>query len=521
MQRNCQPKASPMTILQRRQFIAGSAAALMAPVVFVNRTAAQTPAASFFPFSVASGDPTANSVVLWTKLARAADDLELLSKLPIDVEWIVAEDERLSKVVRSGTGSALPEYGHSVHVDVQGLRPDRWYWYAFRIGGEMSPIGRTRTLPAADALVSRFRFNVVSCQHWENGFFDAYDGMADDDSSLVLHLGDYIYEVGRGGVRTHETDKPLRTLDDYRRRHALYKTDAALRRAHERLPFMVTLDNHDALTEDTSDAGELARRAAAYHAWYEFQPVRHAPALHSPTMPVLRGLDIGDLLRVSIPDTRQFRNSESVCASGSDKDFAFGVFQKPCDAAEDPQRSMLGVAQENWLDARLSGSQAKWNAIVSTVMMSTFDMDHEGELYRYLQSWDGYPAARQRILDRIEGSGVSNPVSIAGDIHSTLVSEVTRRAGEEPGGSLMTEFVGTSISSLWPEPLARPMHDALPANPQVRYYESQKRGYMHFDVTPESLNVEMRAIDRTDQPGGTVHTDRTFVVENGQVGAKS
>lgn len=504
--------------MKRRDFLVGTGLTLAAPALIIRNVAAQT--AASFPFSVASGDPTANAVVLWTKLARAVDDLTPLSRHPIEVEWIVAADERLSKVVRSGVGLARPEYGHSVHVDVDGLQPDRWYWYAFKTGGEMSPVGRTRTLPAADAAISRFRFNVVSCQHWENGYFDAYDGMADDDSSFVLHLGDYIYEVGRGGVRSHETKAPLETLDDYRRRHALYKTDAALRRAHERIPFMVTLDNHDALTEDTDDDTKLARRAAAYQAWYEFQPVRHAPALQDPTMPIRRGLDIGDLMRMSIPDTRQFRESENACAEGSDKKFAFGVFQKPCSAIEGADRTMLGKAQENWLDARFGSSSARWNVMASTVMMTPFDMDRDGELYRYLQSWDGYPEARNRILDRVEGSKVSNPISIAGDIHSNLVSDVVRHAGDDPAKAVMTEFVGTSISSLWPEPLAKPMHDALPANPHVRHFESEKRGYISCTVTKDLWTTELRAVDRTDRAGGTVKTDKTFVVESGQAGAK-
>lgn len=506
--------------MKRRDFLVGTSLTLAAPGLIIRNATAQVSKALSFPFSVASGDPTASRVVLWTKLARAVDDLTPLTDRPVEVEWVVASDERLSDVVRSGVGVARPEYGHSVHVDVDGLQPDRWYWYAFRSGGEMSPIGRTRTLPAAGAPHQRFRFNVVSCQHWENGYFDAYDGMADDDGSLVLHLGDYIYEVGRGGVRAHESEAPLETLDDYRRRHALYKSDAALRRAHERTPFMVTLDNHDALTEDTDEAAKLARRAAAYQAWYEFQPVRYAPALQAPMMPILRGLDIGDLLRLNIPDTRQFREVEAVCAEGSDKKFAFGVYQKACPGVESADRTMLGRAQENWLDTRLRTSEAGWNVIASTVMMTPFDMDHDGELYRYLQSWDGYPEARNRILDRIEGSKVSNPICIAGDIHSNLVSDVVRHAGDDPSKAVMTEFVGTSISSLWPEPLAKPMHDALPANPHVRHFDSQNRGYISCTVTKDLWTTELRTIDRTDRAGGTVRTDKTFVVESGEAGAK-
>lgn len=507
--------------MKRREFLTAGGVVLAAPALIIRNAAAQSlAAATNFPFSVASGDPTSDAVVLWTRLARAADDLTPVSRQSVEVEWIVAADERLTDIVRRGIGIARAEFGHSVHVDVEGLQPDRLYWYAFRLNGEMSPVGRTRTLPATDAALSRFRFNVVSCQHWENGYFDAYDGMADDDASVVVHMGDYIYEVGRGGVRAHESATPPATLDDYRRRHALYKTDAALRRAHERMPFMVTLDNHDALNENSDDPARLRLRAAAYQAWYEFQPVRHAPPLAGPSMQILRGRDIGNLVRLTIPDTRQFKDSESVCAPGSDKNFAFGVFQKPCPEDEAPGRSMLGMAQEAWLADRLKTSPARWNVVASTVMMTPFDLDHDGELYRYLQSWDGYPAERGRILDRIEQYKVTNPITIAGDIHSNLVSNIVRRAGEDPEKAVMSEFVGTSISSLWPEPLAKPMQDALPANPHIKYYESQKRGYLRMTVTDDLWTTDLRTIDFTDKPGGTVSTERSFVVENGKAGVK-
>lgn len=508
--------------MKRRHFIAGAGLALAAPSLIIRTAAAQALAAGAgFPFSVASGDPTSDAVVLWTKLARAADDLTPVAAGPVEVELMVANDERLTDIIRRGTGIARPELGHSVHVDVEGLQPDRVYWYAFKLGGQMSPVGRTRTLPSASAPLSRFRFNVVSCQHWENGYFDAYDGMADDEASLVLHMGDYIYEVGRGGVRSHESKTAPASLDDYRRRHALYKTDAALRRAHERMPFMVTLDNHDALTDDTDDMAKLKLRAAAYQAWYEFQPVRYAPVLSNPAMPILRGRDIGNLLRISVPDTRQFKDSESVCAAGTDKKFAFAVFQKACEASEAAERSMLGASQEAWLDERLKTSKARWNVIASTVMMTPLDMDHDGELYRYLMSWDGYPAERGRILDQIEKYKVSNPIAIAGDIHSNLVSDVVRHAGDDPKTALMSEFVGTSISSLWPAELAKPMQDALPANPHIRHYEYSKRGYLRMTVTEDRWTTDLRTIDFTDKPGGRVSTEKSFVVENGQTGVKA
>ncbi|MDR3399391.1 MAG: alkaline phosphatase D family protein [Pandoraea sp.] len=507
--------------MKRRTFLAGTGILVGAPAVIIRHSNARSVShGTSFPFSVASGDPTSDAVVLWTRLARDTRDTTPVSRQPVDVEWVVATDRRLTKVVRRGVAVAQPAFGHSVHVDVAGLSPDREYWYAFRCGSELSPVGRTRTLPAETGHISRFRFNVVSCQNWEQGYFDAYDGMAADDPSFVMHVGDYIYDVSRGGgVREHERRELPMTLDDYRRRHALYKSDAALRRAHETLPFILTLDNHDALEDDTGDVTLLKRRAAAYQAWYEFQPVRYAPSPASAAMQIQRGYDIGALMRITIPDTRQFRDSETPCAAESDGRFAFGVYERACASSETSERSMLGRGQELWLADRLQKTPARWNIIASTVKMTPFDMQHNGELYRYLQSWDGYPAERNRILDQLVAAKVPNPVSLSGDIHSYMVSSVVRNVGDDSRTAPMTELVGTSISALWPEPLAQPMAQGMPHNPHVNYFESTQRGYMRCTVTENELLTDLRTIDFTDKPGGNVRTSKRFVIENGRTGA--
>lgn len=506
--------------MKRRSFLAGSALAVAAPALV--RGAWGAPASATFPFSVASGDPTADAVILWTRLARAIDDPAPVSGGPVEVEWLVASDERLVKVVRRGTAIARPALGHSVHVDVRGLEPDRLYWYAFRLGGLMSPVGRTRTLPTPQAQLSRFRFNMVCCQNWEAGYFDAYDGMADDDASFVLHLGDYIYDTSWGGVRAHDTKALPRTLEDYRRRHALYRQDAALRRAHARMPFLLVPDNHDAVDDGSGDPATLARRAAAYQAWYEFLPVRYPPRPPgSPFMAVRRGHDIGGLLRLTIPDTRQHRDKTWICAEESDKDFALGVFRRACAASEAPNRTMLGAAQEAWLTQRLARSPARWNVLASTVMMTPLDMRHDGEIYRYLPSWDGYPAERTRILDAIAAAKVANPVILGGDIHATVISDVVRRAGEPPAKAVTSEFVTTSLSSLCPPEMAGPMKAALPANPHIRYCEPDRRGYMRFTVTDRLWTGDVRVIGFTDRPCGTVTITRSYVIEDGAVGVKT
>lgn len=508
--------------MKRRTFLNGIGAILAAPSIILQPCSARALSNDWgFPFGIASGDPTHDSMVLWTRLASTTGDFSPVANQPVNVAWAIATDPHMRNTLQRGIGVAHPAFGHSVHINVQHLQPDQDYYYTFRCGMMQSPIGKTRTLPAPDSNIARFRFNVVSCQNWEQGWFSAYDGMVEDNPAFVLHLGDYIYEISRGnGVRQHETRQTPRTLADYRARHALYKTDPSLQQAHARYPFVLTLDNHDALYDNTSDPAELKRRAAAYQAWYEFQPVRFAPQLDSAAMQIRRSIDIGRLLRLNIPDTRQFRDTETPCANSSDPTFAFGVYERNCAAVNDPRRSMLGAEQEAWLSRRLQHSEATWNIIATTVKMTPFDMQHHGELYRYLQSWDGYPAERNRLLDRIVEAGTHNPVSLSGDIHSFLVSRVVRNVGDHPRNAPMTELVGTSISSLWPEPLAAPMRNALSDNPHVNYFDSEKRGYLRCTFTPDECLADLRTISSALQPSGLVGTSARFVIHNGLTGAE-
>lgn len=469
-----------------------------------------------FPFSVASGDPSDTSVVIWTRIARSASDPEPMSKSPLEVAWVVATDRNLLNVVHKGTALAKPSFGFSVHVDVKNLQSGHVYYYAFFLGGERSPVGRTKTLPSRLATILSAQISLVSCQNWENGYFDAYRGIIQDDPDFVLHLGDYIYDVTRGdGVRKHETAQLPRTLADYRRRHALYRTDPALVAAHEALPFIIVPDNHDALEQNSQDPDQLARRMAAYQAWCEFLPVRHVAALGASSMQIYRSADIGRLVKFNILDTRQFRDDETVCKVGSDPQYGFGVYEKACHQADLSSRTMLGQKQEKWLLNTLRHSGSTWNVIASTVLMSQVNMRHDDLVYRYLGGWDGFSANRERILKEIEDYKVRNPVCLSGDIHSTLVSEVMHHVGDKPASAVLPEFVGTSISSLWPEPLALPIQNALPDNPHILYYNYKKRGYLKCTFSPSKLIVENRLISSTDSPGGIIRTADSFVVEAG------
>ena len=274
------------TPVSRRAFLGGLAVCGIAPARLAGALAPRRDVrfrTSPFTLGVASGDPTAEGVVLWTRLAP--DPLTGGGMPPVDVEvsWLIAADDRLRKVVRRGQTVASPEWAHSVHVEAEGLDPARWYWYQFRAGDQLSPIGRTRTLPREGAATSRLRFAFVSCQNYEIGYFTAYRHAAAEDLDVIFHLGDYIYEgAGSPGRPRSHAGPELITLDDYRTRYAVYKTDADLQAAHAAFPWIVTWDDHEvqnnyagAVSQD-NDPPEvfLTRRAAAYQAYYEHMPLR-------------------------------------------------------------------------------------------------------------------------------------------------------------------------------------------------------------------------------------------------------
>jgi alkaline phosphatase D len=323
---------------------------------------------------VASGDPLPDGVVLWTRLAPnplgATGDG--VPKAMIAVEWIVTSGERLTRIVQRGTAMAVPELAHSVHVEVSGLEPGRVYYHQFHVGSEVSPIGRTKTAPVVGAKLEALSFAFASCSDWQNGFFNAYRAMSQDDLDVVLHLGDYIYEYGPDpkGVRRHNSAEIV-TLEDYRRRYTLYKTDPKLQAAHAAAPWIVTWDDHETENNYAGDIPEdkqplepfRAKRAAAYQAYYENMPLRRSSLPRGMALRLYRRYAFGDLASFSILDTRQYR---------TDQPNDDGL--KPRSAAvSDPNATMTGPDQERWLLEGLSASQARWNLIRQQTMMAQFD----------------------------------------------------------------------------------------------------------------------------------------------------
>lgn len=472
-----------------------------------------------FSLGVASGDPSHDGVVLWTRLAPKPLEPHggLAGTGAVEVRWEVAEDEAMNRVVRSGTALAMPQLGHSVHVELSGLEPDRWYWYRFRAGDADSPLGRTRTFPRPEVMPDRLKFAFASCQNYEQGLYTAYEQMARDDLDLVVHLGDYIYEyeAGRNGkVRTHAGPE-IEALEDYRIRYAQYRADPLLHRMHAQCPWLVTWDDHefdnnyaDEISEESGvDPAEfLLRRASAYQAYYEMMPLRRRSMPAGPRMRLYRRAPFGRLADLLVLDTRQYRTDQPN-----------GDRKSPLnEAALEPSNSMLGSRQRNWLMRRLLASKSTWNVLAQQVMMGMVGFpDDNGDPLYSMDQWPGYAAERMRLMEFLAQRRVPNPVVLTGDIHSHWVNELRVDDREAESAPVATEFVTTSISS-GGNGVDRPAgHDALLAkNPCVRFHNRQ-RGYVRCTVTPSRWRSDYMVVDDVLKPGGNVTERASFVVQAG------
>lgn len=473
-----------------------------------------------FTLGVASGDPSPDGFVLWTRLAP--EPLEDGGGMPsenVEVRWEVANDDGFKQIVAHGTAVATPELAHSVHVEVPGLEPSRWYHYRFHAAGATSPVGRARTAPTADDLAAKLKFAFASCSHWEYGLFTAYQHMAREDLDLIAHLGDYLYEYGGNPdrVRVHHGPE-IETLDQYRSRHAQYKTDEHLQAAHRLCPWLVTWDDHEFDNNCAGDVSEqaeikrkdfLKRRVAAYQAYYEHMPLRTAQMPKGPNMKLYRNVGYGRLANFAILDTRQYR-SDQPNGDGN---------KPPSPASDDPQQTLMGEKQEKWLYKTLDASAAKWNVVAQQVMMARADRAvGEGIAYS-MDQWPGYEANRNRVLQYFASKPELNPVVITGDIHSNWVNDLQVDELNRKSPTVATEFVGTSISSGGNGKLIESLPLQMAENPFVRFF-SAERGYVSCEVTPERWTSHYRAVPEVTKPGGPVVTRRTFVVEQGRPGAQ-
>jgi alkaline phosphatase D len=500
-------------MFDRRRFLQ-AAAALGASAALPAAAQASYP----FALGVASGYPAPSGVTLWTRLTGALQPASVL------VKWELAADESMRRIVRSGEALAHPEWAHSVHVDVQGLEPDRWYWYRFSAGDAQSRVGRTRTAPSPQAQPALLRFAFASCQQYEQGYYGAYRHIVADAPELIAFLGDYIYESswGRDHVRSHGAPEPY-GLDEYRARYALYRSDPDLQEAHAACPWIAIWDDHEVDNDYARDRPEdgmdreafLLRRAAAYRAYWEHMPLPARMRPKGPRMRIYTQLDWGELARFYLLDMRQYKSWQACPRSGR-RGGSNTVEVTECPRLAAPGRSMLGRAQERWLDGALGVSHSRWNVIAQTTAMARLDQKPGPGRRAWTDGWDGYPAARKRLLDSFPAKKVSNPVVIGGDIHRFNVAQLKQDFDDPGSGVVASEFVGTSITSqaLPQERLSR----YLPDNPHILLADSRYRGYVRVELTRSRWAADLRimeTVQRADAPCGTL---ASYVVEDGKAG---
>jgi alkaline phosphatase D len=517
---------------QRRQFLA-QAARLAALAALGSTFPAATFGSSNYPFrlGVASGSPLPGAVVLWTRIVPDPPFNLTLPPLPLAVRWEIAEDEGFRRIAAQGVATALPELAHSVHVDVSGLRPDRWYWYRFMLRDAVSPVGRTRTAPASAMLPAALRLAVASCQHWEFGQYAAHRHIAAAHPDLVAFLGDYIYEWGpyqlAHPAEPRRSDESF-TLADYRARYAQYKTDPNLQAAHHAAPWIVTWDDHEVANDYGNDRDErldpnfLARRAAAYQAFYEHMPLR-LPSLPAGSnryafLRIHERYDWGRLARFHVLDDRQYRSYHACRKNGK------GGSSSVTDCSERfaPGRSMLGPAQEAWLADGLATSQAKWNILAQQTLMAQASQTpvlHPGDGRFWNDGWDGYPLARQRLLRDIERYRPANPVVLSGDVHTFYAADLQPDFDQPASAAnpvIATEFCGGSVTSS-SRPQAR-TDRTLADNRHLKFGRSDCRGFMLIEFSAARALTRFQRIDdiqRADSPASTL---ASFVVEDGRAG---
>ncbi len=497
--------------MHRRSFLAG-ATALWLP----SMARAQAPlAAQPFGLGVASGQPSATSLVLWTRLMAEEPWETPAGVLP--VRWEIAEDEGLRKIVRSGEAIAEARWAHTLHVEVEGLQPGRPYWYRFTVQGKASPVGRTRTAPDARARVPALRFALASCQQYEQGYYAALRHMAAEALDAVLFVGDYIYDIswGRDLVRRHDGGRPT-VLGEFRERYALYKSDRDLQAAHAAHPWIVTWDDHEVTDDYTGDispadpdpARFLAQRAAAYQAFWEHMPLPNAMQPRGPSMRLHGRHRFGDLAELHVLDDRQYRSHHACRAT-----LTRGKILTGCEERLDPARTMLGAEQEAWFADGMRRASARWNLVVQQTLMAEADRGQNGQHAYWADGWDGYPAARARLLDAVASSPARDTLVLGGDVHSFWAADLEREKA-----IVATEFVGGSITSQGPAE-AR-VKALLARNPHLRYGRTGINGYGLVTLDPKSAQVAFRTVQSVKDVNSPISTLARFAVEPGRPGVQ-
>ena len=483
-----------------------------------------------YPFSlgVASGDPSADGAVLWTRLAPVPLDPDGgMPQVPVEVSFEVARDDRFRQIVSTGKVLARPEAAHSVHIELNGMQPSEKLFYRFQSGDVTSPTGSFTTAPAFGAKVEKMRIAWASCQHYEQGFFTPYQDLVAQNPDLVIHTGDYIYESSWGPqVRRHAIPEP-HSLPDYRLVHALYKLDPDLQAAHAAAPWLYIWDDHEVDNDyagnvsehpDVSEQDFFKRRVAAYKAFFEHQPLRRRSVVMPDGMMRIWGQGtFGNLANVFLTDGRQFR-SPSACPTESDR--GGNVIPASCPDLKDESRTYLGARQERWLRGSFGRGPAKWNLLVQPTLFSPFRGSQvAGEPGVWSDGWSGYPAARKRLTDLFAQRTDSNPIVLGGDTHCYWVSDVKNDYDNETEKPIGAEFVTTSITSL------RGGYDrikqGLPLNPHIKHFDNREHGYGLLDLYQDRAEVDLRVVQSPrERSGNKARSQAKFVVESGNPGVQ-
>ncbi|THV41148.1 alkaline phosphatase D family protein [Glycomyces buryatensis] len=476
-----------------------------------------------FTLGVASGDPTPDGVVLWTRLAvdpLAEDGMGGMPDASLDVKWEVSTSKRFNRRVASGTEEASPEWGHSVHIELDDLEPDTKYYYRFKTGRWVSATGTTRTAPAAGDMPESLTMAFASCAQYEHGFFNAYRRLAETKPDLVLHLGDYQYEYTKntyvspdGNVRDHEGPETT-TLAGYRQRHAQYKADEDLQAAHAVAPWLVVFDDHEVDNNWADEVYEhpeipqpdfLARREAAFRAYWENMPLRRSSLPSGIDMLAYRRIQWGQLANFHMLDTRQYRDDQA-CGDGAQTD---------CAEASDPERTITGQEQEDWLLDGLHESEQRWDVIGQQVFFSRRDSIAGDSERVSMDAWDGYQGSQERITQGMIDSGALNPVVLTGDVHRHWASEIKSDWDDPDSAGVGVELVCSSITSGGNGTDEVPSdHNDLKVNPHIKFRNSQ-RGFVTTLITPDQLDVDFQVVPRVTSVDSAVHIRRSYSVASG------
>ena len=517
-----------MPPINRRFFLLGGAATLggvaLAAAPSWLSSAAEPTISNPFQLGIASGDPLPTSVVLWTRLAPKplnGDGLGGMPNATFAVGWEVSSNEQFSSIVASGTFSATQADAHSVHVIANGLQPDSWYYYRFKVQAHISPVGRTRTAPALTAAPSSMKLAFTSCQRWEQGWYHAHQAIANDSPDLVLFLGDYIYEYtstiygsGRNAadVRATTMTEVANNLARYRQRYAQHHTDPQLKMAHAAAPWVSIMDDHEVANNwaggDTGASPNYGgayinntQRAAAFKAWWENVPTR-IPAPSGAAIASYQRFQWGTLARFHMLDTRQFRSEQSPPGS--------------CSSMRSTTRSIMGTTQEQWLLSGFDTQPCTWDILGQQVFFASRDSDGNAATCTDLSNdaWDGYDASRKRITQGWVDRGIRNPIVLTGDVHRPFVANVLLDyyAGGAPVG---TELVTSSVSSYGSDTAPD-----LSGSPHVRYL-GNKRGYVRCQITPDATVAEfmgVSSVSTRDFNAVSVTPTRTYTIVEGQPG---